>query len=56
MKITPQPGKIEIKGIVRDQDGNPKFDSADGVKKFWDLLSDDDKAHLVKQFNLNMEK
>ena len=56
MKITPQPGKIEIKGIVRDQDGNPKFDSADGVKKFWDVLSDEDKAHLVKQFNLNMEK
>lgn len=56
MKIITQPGKIEIKGVVRDQDGNPKFDSPEGVKKFWDVLSDDDKAHLSKQFNLTMEK
>jgi len=45
-------GEFKIKGVVRDQEGNPKFDSGKDVTKFWDVLSDKDKAYLIEKFDL----
>jgi len=56
MNIGAEPGEFKIKCLVRDKDGNPKLDSKEMALKFWDTLSDEDKAFLTEKFNLKMEK
>jgi len=45
-------GEIKVMGVVRDKEGNPKFDSGQDVTKFWDVLSDKDKAYLTEKYDL----
>lgn len=45
-------GKYKGRGVVRDSSGKPKFDDAVAVNKFWDVLSNEDKAYLTEKFKI----
>lgn len=45
-------GKYKGRGVVRDQQGKPKFESAEVVNTFWDVLSDEDRAYLTDKFKI----
>ena len=51
-KITAGKGTLKAKMVVRDKEGRPKFTNENLVKRFWDVLSDEDKAYMKEKFNL----
>lgn len=46
---TPKP-RIEVKALVRDKDGNPKFDDPSLIKHYLHRLSDEDKLYLENEY------
>ena len=42
--------RIEVRALVRDKDGHPKFDDPSLIKDYLHRLSDEDIIYLEKQY------
>lgn len=49
-KISLPKVKIHVRGLVRDKDGNPKFDNPSLIKDYMHLLSESDVIYLENKY------